>query len=149
MISDESPIAALSGLFASAFTSATLLPGTSEGVLAALLGLGLVPVVLAVGVATIGNTAGSLVNWAIGRFLGNYRNHPRFPASEKMMDRAQGWYDRFGVWTLLASWVPIVGDPLTVVAGLMRAPLILVVPLVMLAKGVRYAIVAAGVLAIF
>ena len=147
-MSDPSPAAELAGLFASAFTSATLLPGTSEGVLAALLGLGLVPALAAVGVATLGNTLGSLVNWAVGFFFARYRDHPRFPASPRMLARAQGWYDRWGLWTLLASWVPIIGDPLTVVAGLMRAPLVLVVPIVALAKGARYAVVAAGVTAL-
>ncbi len=148
MTNDPSPFAELTGLFVSAFTSATLLPGTSEGVLAALLGLGLVPVLAAIAVATIGNTLGSLVNWVIGRFFAGYRDHPRFPASPQTLARAQGWYDRWGVWTLLASWVPIIGDPLTVIAGLMRAPLLLVIPLVALAKGARYAVVAAGVTAL-
>ncbi|MCC0015671.1 MAG: DedA family protein [Rhodobiaceae bacterium] len=145
----DSALLSLAGLFVSAFTSATLLPGSSEGVLAGLLGLELVPAVLAVGVATLGNTLGSLVNWAIGRFLDRYREHPRFPASGAMMARAQRWYDRFGLWSLLASWVPVVGDPITVVAGLMRAPLVPVAAIVAFAKGVRYAIVTAGALAFF
>lgn len=147
-MSADSLLEPLAGLFVSAFTSATLLPGTSEGVLASLLALGIVPAAAAIGVATAGNTLGSLVNWAIGRFLARYRDHPRFPASGKAMERAQRWYDRYGILTLFASWVPVIGDPLTVVAGLMRAPLVLVVPIVVLAKGARYAAVAAGVSAL-
>ena len=137
----------LAVLFASAFTSATLLPGTSEGMLIGLLGMQLVPVVLAIGVATTGNTLGSLVNWGIGRFLDRFRHHPRFPASDAAMARAQGWYDRYGLWSLLASWVPVIGDPLTVVAGLMRAPVVPFVLIVAFAKALRYAIIAASVTA--
>ena len=141
-------LAPLAGLFVSAFTSATLLPGTSEGVLAGLLGLQLVPVALAVGVATAGNTLGSLVNWAIGSFLDRYRNHPRFPVSETAMAQAQRWYDRFGLWSLLASWVPVIGDPLTVVAGMMRVPFLPFLVIVAFAKCLRYAAIAASALAI-
>ena len=138
----------LAALFASAFTSATLLPGTSEGMLIGLIGMKLVPVVLAVGVATAGNTLGSLVNWAIGRFLDRYRHHPRFPVSEAAMARAQRWYDRFGLWSLLASWVPVIGDPLTVVAGMMRVPFLPFLVIVAFAKCLRYAAIAASALAI-
>lgn len=138
----------LLALFVSAFTSATLLPGTSEAALAALLAFGTVPVATAVTVATLGNTLGSLVNWAIGRFLARYRDHPRFPVSGAQRERFQRWYDRWGVWTLLLSWVPVVGDPLTVVAGLMRAPLRWVIPIVIVAKAGRYMAVA-GIVGVF
>ena len=67
---------------------------------------------------------------------------------EAAMARAQRWYDRYGVWSLLASWVPVIGDPLTVVAGLMRVSFLPFVLIVAFAKGLRYAVIAASALAI-
>ena len=139
---------ALVGLFLSAFTSATLLPGTSEAALAALLAAGAVSTVAAIGVATVGNVAGSLVNWAIGSFLASYRDHPRFPVGPETFERYAAFYRRFGIWTLLLSWVPVIGDPLTVVAGAMRAPFPVVLLLVTAAKLARYLAVA-GVVSLF
>ena len=137
--------AALAGLFASAFLSATLLPGTSEIALAGVLAGGLASVGVAIAVATFGNTLGSLVNWGLGRFGATWREHPRFPVSPEKLARYEAWYARYGVWSLLMSWVPLIGDPLTVVAGLMRTPAPIVVALVALAKGARYAVVAGAV----
>lgn len=134
--------AALAGLFAAAFLAATLLPGSSEAVLAGLVAAERVPALPAVAVASIGNTLGSCVNWAIGRYLSRYRDHPRFPLPPHRYDRYAGWYRRWGVWSLLLSWAPVIGDPLTVVAGVARTPFALFVGLVALAKTARYLAVA-------
>ena len=139
---------ALVGLFLLAFASATLLPGTSEPALAAMLAAGAVPAATAIGVATAGNVAGSLVNWAIGTFLASYRDHPRFPVRPEAFERYAAAYRRFGIWTLLLSWVPVIGDPLTVIAGVMRAPFLPVLLLVTVAKLARYLAVA-GVVSLF
>src|SRR5687767_932745 len=112
--------ATLAGLFASAFLSATLLPGSSEAALLALLALGKSDWLLLVAVATAGNVLGSMVNWALGRFLVHFRDRRWFPIDPQSYARAEGWYNRFGVWSLLLAWVPIIGDPLTVVAGMLR-----------------------------
>ncbi len=96
--------------------------------------------------ATIGNVLGSIVNWAIGRFLAERRDARWFLMSPRALDRAEQWYRRWGLWTLLLSWVPIVGDPLTLVAGLLRAPLVPFIAIVTAAKGARYAFVAAAAL---
>ncbi|MGP9819846.1 YqaA family protein [Salinarimonas sp. NSM] len=135
-------IAVLAALALSAFTSATLLPGTSEAALVGVLALGEAAAWLAVAVATIANVAGSLVNWGIGRFLVRLRHHPRFPVSPERFARTEALYRRWGVASLLLSWTPIVGDPLTVIAGVMRTPLLVFLPLVVLAKGARYVVVA-------
>ncbi|MCF6321809.1 MAG: DedA family protein [Rhizobiaceae bacterium] len=132
----------LTGLFVSAFTSATLLPGTSEAVLVGILAGGNVPTMLAVLVATIGNTLGSCVNWGIGAFAERLSHHKRFKIDPAKLERYSRWYRKWGVWSLLASWMPIIGDPLTVVAGLARTPLALFSAIVFVAKGVRYLIVA-------
>lgn len=90
-------------------------------------------------VASLANTAGSCVNWYLGRFAARFRDRRWFPVSEPALERAQRWYARFGWPSLLLSWVPIIGDPLTVVAGVLRVPIVVFVPLVALAKTGRYA----------
>jgi membrane protein YqaA with SNARE-associated domain len=134
------------GLFAVAFGAATLLPLQSEAVLAALLLGGYTPW-LVLAVASLGNIAGSCVNWLIGRGIESFRHRRWFPVSEAALDRASRWYQRWGKWTLLLSWVPIIGDPLTVVAGLMREPFRVFFVLVTIAKIGRYIAIAAGTLA--
>ena len=130
------------GLFASALIAATLLPMQSEAVLVALLVTGEHSISGLLIVATLGNVLGSLVNWIMGRFLLRFKDRRWFPASDAQIERAQGWYQRYGRWSLLGSWMPIIGDPLTVVAGLMREPLLSFVVLVTLAKGARYLFLA-------
>jgi membrane protein YqaA with SNARE-associated domain len=97
------------------------------------------------GVATLGNVLGSVVNWYCGRFLRRFRGRRWFPVTPDAMQKAELRYHRYGRWSLLASWVPIIGDPLTVVAGVMREPLISFVLIVTVAKAARYmAVVAAA-----
>lgn len=133
-------------MFAAALIAATLLPAQSELVLAAMIAAGRHDIALLLIVATLGNVLGSIVNWAIGRFLSARRNAKWFPVSAKALERAERWYGRWGLWTLLLSWAPIIGDPLTLVAGILRAPLLRFVAVVTLAKAARYCFVAAAVL---
>ncbi|WP_236614330.1 YqaA family protein [Stutzerimonas azotifigens] len=133
-------------LFASAFLAATLLPAQSEAVLAALLLGERHAVWLLLLVATVGNTLGAWVNWAIGRGIERYRGRRWFPVSERNLERAQRLYGRFGRWSLLFSWAPLVGDALTLVAGVMREPWWRFLLLVALAKGGRYLVLAGLVL---
>lgn len=135
------------GLFLSALVAATLLPMQSEAVLAGLLLGGGYSVALLLMVATVGNVLGSVINWALGRFLLRFRERRWFPASEAQMVRAEGWYRRYGRWSLLGSWLPVVGDPITVVAGILREPFWVFLALVTVAKAGRYLVLAAGVLA--
>lgn len=132
----------LGSLFLSAFLSATLLPGTSEIALTGMIAAGHVPVVAAILVATIGNTLGSCLNWGIGRFFAGFQSHRRFPMPAGKFDYYSDWYRRWGVWSLLMSWVPVIGDPLTVIAGAARTPIVIFTLIVFIAKGVRYMIVA-------
>ncbi len=125
------------------------MPGSSEVVLVGLLLAGQVDPALAVGVASVGNTLGSCVNWAIGRFFAHFRHAKWFPIPPDKFEQYQRWYNKWGLWSLLASWVPIIGDPLTVFAGIARTPLWLFTTIVLIAKTVRYIIVAAGVLYVF
>ncbi|MCO6389704.1 DedA family protein [Aliihoeflea aestuarii] len=132
---------ALWGLAVSAFTSATLLPGTSEAVLAALHASRAADPLLLLAVASLANTAGSCVNWLMGVFVTRFRDRRWFPASPDQIARAEAWYARYGLWSLLLSWVPVIGDPLTVVAGVLRVPFLVFLAIVAIAKTARYAFV--------
>lgn len=134
------------GLFALAFGAATLLPLQSEAALAGLLLAGYSPVWL-LAAASAGNILGSCVNWLLGRWIERFRAKRWFPVSEAALERAGSWYRRFGKWTLLLSWVPIIGDPLTVAAGVLREPFPVFLLLVSIAKIARYVFVAAATLA--
>lgn len=131
------------GLFAAAFSAATLLPLQSEALLAALLLGAAQPVWALLLAASAGNVLGSLVNWWLGRYLERYRGRRWFPVSDHRLQQAQAWYGRYGRWSLLLSWLPVIGDPLTLVAGIMREPLWRFVLIVTLAKTARYAVLAA------
>ncbi|MRJ23389.1 DedA family protein [Pseudomonas haemolytica] len=126
------------GLFVAAFGAATLLPLQSEAVLVGLLLSGHYNLWLLLGIATLGNVLGSVVNWLLGRSVERFKERRWFPVSAKQLDKARGHYARWGHWTLLLSWVPIIGDPLTLVAGVMREPLWRFLLLVSVAKSARY-----------
>lgn len=143
-----SDLAAYLGLLLSAFTSATILPGSSEIVMTGLIVKGGYSVGLLLLVATIGNLLGALLNWVIGRSVERFRDRKWFPVSGEKLEKAKGWYHRWGRWSLLLSWIPLFGDALTVAAGVMREPLWSFLTLVGIAKGARYALVAAGTLAV-
>ncbi|MEW5714713.1 YqaA family protein [Pseudomonas sp. SB113] len=131
------------GLFLAAFGAATLLPLQSEAVLVGLLVSGRYSLWLLLGIATLGNVLGSLVNWWLGRWVEHFKQRRWFPVSDKQLEKARNHYQRWGHWTLLLSWVPVIGDPLTLVAGVMREPVWRFLLLVTLAKGLRYAVLAA------
>ncbi|MWV13732.1 DedA family protein [Pseudomonas sp. R-28-1W-6] len=131
-------ISAYLGLFLAAFGAATLLPLQSEAVLAGLLLAGQQPIASLLLVATAGNVLGSALNWLLGRYLEHWRDKRWFPVSAERLQRAQQAYHRHGRWSLLLSWVPLIGDPLTVVAGVMREPFWSFLLIVLLAKAGRY-----------
>lgn len=132
------------GLILSAVASATLLPGSSEAALLALLASGNGDPALLLAAATVGNVLGSLLNWCAGRFLFHLRNHPWFPIGSDAYARAIGWFHRYGIWLLLLSWVPILGDPLTLVAGTLHVRLLPFLLLVTIGKAARYIAVLAA-----
>ena len=137
-----SALAAYGGLFLAAFAAATILPAQSEAVLAGLLAAGNHAPALLILVAGTGNVLGSVVNWLLGRGIERFRSARWFPVSEKQLDRAGSWYRKYGWWSLLLSWVPVIGDPLTVAAGIMKEPLPVFLLLVTIAKVGRYLLLA-------
>lgn len=124
-------------LFGSAFLAATILPFYSEVILYALLREGGDPVVLVV-IATLGNTLGAVVNWILGRYLLHFRSRRWFYFSEKQIEKAQRWFQRYGFWTLLLAWMPVGGDALTLIAGIMKIRLSVFLLLVGTGKALRY-----------
>lgn len=137
-------LAAYASLFLAAFLAATLIPAQSESVLGGLVVLGQQPVYALVAVASLGNILGSVLNWLVGRGVERFRGRKWFPASQAQLDRAQQRYQRFGYWSLLLAWVPVIGDPLTLVAGIMREPLWRFLILVSIGKMGRYIALAVG-----
>ena len=137
---------AYGSMFLSALGAATVLPFQSEPVLVALIlreessWLGLVAA------ATVGNVLGAMVNWALGKWAMHYRDRTWFPVTEKTYQRAHGWYERWGKWSLLLAWTPFLGDPLTVVAGVLGVELRTFVVLVTLGKAARYLFLAGATL---
>lgn len=138
-------IAPYLGLFVVAFVAASLLPAQSELVFASLLVAGDYDPLMLLLTATAGNTLGSLTNWLLGRFLEHFRDRKWFPFNAAAIERAECWYARWGKWSLLLSWAPVVGDVLTLAAGMMRLKVAVFLPLVILAKGGRYLAILVGV----
>ena len=134
-------------LASTAFLAATILPISSEVVLAVIIATTPDALWLPILVATAGNTAGAVVNWALGRFFIQYRDRRWFPVPEHQLVKASRWFQRYGVWSLLFAWLPVVGDPLTLAAGLLRVPFWTFLPLVAIGKGARYGVLAWTVLA--
>ena len=127
-------------LFASAFVAATLLPFSSEVLLGSLL-LTDADVFLLWLSATAGNTLGAIVNWALGKYLLHFQDKAWFPFKEDKLAKAQAAFQRFGQWSLLFTWLPIIGDPLAFLAGTMNVRFPLFVVLVALGKGLRYGVI--------
>lgn len=128
----------LSGLFLTALLAATVLPAQSEFLLAGLHLTGRHDRFVLVAVATAGNVLGSVINWVLGRYLIHFQNRRWFPIKSRALEKATRVYQRWGVWTLLLAWTPIIGDPLTLVAGIFRTRLRVFVPLVTAGKLARY-----------
>lgn len=135
-------------LFGTAFASATLLPLQSEALLVGLLLADAGSPLLLVAIASAGNVLGSTVNWMLGRSIQHFRDRSWFPVKPPQMERAEGWYRRWGKWSLLLSWMPVIGDPLTVIAGVLRERLTTFLALVTIAKVGRYTLVAVAVAAL-
>jgi membrane protein YqaA with SNARE-associated domain len=125
------------GLFVSAFLAATILPLSSEIVLSALLLNGLSPIAL-VAIATTGNVLGSLTNYALGYWLSLEVVKKWLKMSEEEFVRAEQRFVKYGLFSLCFAWVPIIGDPLTVIAGVLRIRLFWFVILVTAGKLMRY-----------
>lgn len=135
----------LVSLFVGAFLAATLLPFSSEVMLVAALVAGDLPAPLLVATAAAGNILGSTVNWALGRFLLTWQDRRWFPFSPQQIETASRRFARYGSWTLLFAFVPVIGDPLTFAAGVLKVPFWRFLVLVSIGKTARYVALAAAV----
>lgn len=131
----------LLSLFLLSFCASTLLPLGSEWLLVALLLDGAAPVSVVL-VATLGNSLGALTSYLIGRFGVDWLNEKLLRIDRDKQARAEYWFNRYGSWALLMSWLPVVGDPLCLVSGFLKTPLLRFGLLVTTGKGLRYIAVA-------
>ena len=128
-------------LFFISFLAATILPFSSELSLAGLITTSNYDNVLLLIVASFGNVLGSVVNWVLGFYSRNFTIKKWFPFKEAQIERSSKWFNKFGKWSLLFAWVPILGDPLTLVAGLLRVRFLDFIILVAIGKVSRYLLV--------
>ena len=139
-----SDLGAYALLFLAAFAAASILTFPSEPLLVGMLlsarysdsGLWLV--------ASSGNTLGAVLNWWLARYALRWQNKYWFPVKPAQLAKASTWFKHYGVWSLLLAWVPVIGDALTVAAGLFRVRLWLFIVLVGLGKACRYALIIWG-----
>ena len=128
-------------LFFISFLAATILPFSSELTLAGLISTSNYDNLLLLVFASFGNVLGSVFNWGLGFYSRNLTTKKWFPFKETQIERSSKWFSKFGKWSLLFAWLPIVGDPLTFVAGLLRVRFLDFIILVAIGKVSRYLIV--------
>ena len=125
-------------LFSKSFLAATILPLSSELMLAGLIATSNYDNLLLLIVASFGNVLGSIINWILGFYSRNLTIKKWVPFKGKQIENSSRWFNKFGKWSLLFAWVPIIGDPLTLVAGLLRVKFIEFLILVTIGKVSRY-----------
>ena len=128
-------------LFSISFLAATILPLSSELTLAGLMATSNYDNTFLLIVASLGNVLGSVVNWILGFYSRNLSAKKWFPFKDEQIERSSRWFNKFGKWSLLFAWVPIIGDPLTLAAGLLRIKFIEFLILVTIGKVSRYLVI--------
>ena len=128
-------------LFIISFLAATILPFSSELTLAGLVATSNYDNLLLLIVASLGNVLGSVVNWILGFYSRDLSTKKWFPFKDEQIEKSSKWFNKFGRWSLLFAWVPIIGDPLTLVAGLLRVKFIEFIILVTIGKVSRYIVI--------
>ena len=125
-------------LFTLSFLAATILPMSSELTLVGLLNTNDYNVLALLGSASLGNILGSIFNWLLGFYLLKHMNKKWFPFKKNQINSASNWFQKFGIWSLLFAWVPMIGDPLTLMAGILKVKFFLFLILVSIGKISRY-----------
>ena len=128
-------------LFSISFLAATILPFSSELTLAGLIATSNYDNLLLLIVASFGNVLGSVVNWTLGFYSRNLTTKKWFPFKQVQIEKSSKWFSKFGKWSLLFAWLPVIGDPLTLVAGLLRVKFLEFLILVMVGKVSRYIVI--------
>ena len=125
-------------LFTISFLAATILPLSSELMLASMLSIENYNRTLLIVFSSLGNILGSVFNWVLGFYFIKLQNKKWFPFKEKQILKSSIWFEKYGKWSLLFAWVPIIGDPLTFVAGIMKTKFFIFLILVGIGKILRY-----------
>ena len=125
-------------LFTISFLAATILPFSSELMLASMLSIENYNRTLLIAFSSLGNILGSVFNWVLGFYFIKLQNKKWFPFKEKQISKSSLWFEKYGKWSLLLAWVPIIGDPLTFVAGTMKTKILTFIILVGVGKIARY-----------
>ena len=125
-------------LFLISFLAATVLPLSSEIVLTTMLLTNFFEKNLLLVFASLGNILGSVFNWYLGKKINLYKNKKWFPVSEEQLKKSQYYFNKYGLWSLLLAWVPIIGDPITLLAGVLNVRLSIFLFLVSISKISRY-----------
>jgi membrane protein YqaA with SNARE-associated domain len=136
-----SPPYGLVSLFVLSFLASTVVPLGSEWLLVMLLLQGH-SALSTVTVATLGNTLGACTTYLVGIFGSTFLTHRVLRLSDPELDRSRSIYQRFGIWSLLFTWIPVIGDPLCLLAGVMRTSLPQFLVLVPIGKACRYVVLA-------
>ena len=123
------------------FTAATIVPFSSEILLATLIASQQYNAFLLLITACCGNILGSIINWILGFYFAFFLKKKWFPLKENQINRATDFFNKYGKWSLLFGWLPIIGDPLTFVAGTLRYSFIPFFILVSIGKAGRYLVI--------
>ena len=125
-------------LFTISFLAATILPFSSELMLASMLSIEDYNRTLLISFSSLGNILGSVFNWVLGFYFIKLQNKKWFPFKEKQISKSSLWFEKYGKWSLLFAWVPVIGDPLTFVAGTLKTEILTFIILVSFGKIARY-----------
>ena len=125
-------------LFIISLLAATILPLSSEIVLTTMLLTNLFEKNILLIVASSGNILGSIFNWYLGKKITIFQDRKWFPVSQEQLNKSQKYFQKYGLWSLLLAWVPVIGDPLTLLAGVLKVRFSIFFILVSVSKISRY-----------
>ena len=125
-------------LFIISFLAATILPLSSEIVLTTMLLTNLFEKNILLIIASSGNILGSIFNWYLGKKITIFQDRKWFPVSPEQLNKSQKYFQKYGLWSLLLAWVPVIGDPLTLLAGVLKVRFSIFLLLVSISKISRY-----------
>ena len=123
------------------FLAATILPFSSEILLSTMYMTGSFQTLNLLVIASLGNISGSIVNWYLGKKINLYQKKKWFPVSSDRLKKSEYYFQKYGLWSLLLSWVPIIGDPITLFAGILNVRFQIFIILVSISKISRYVFV--------
>ena len=125
-------------LFVISLLAATILPLSSEIVLTTMLLTNLFEKNMLLIIASSGNILGSIFNWYLGKKIIIFQDRKWFPVSQDKLKQSQKYFKKYGLWSLLLAWVPVIGDPLTLLAGVLNIRFSIFFILVSISKISRY-----------